>query len=127
MEDNKNIFGKKRSFCDGIPDYHQLSIVELEEKLSNNSGYIKSQVLIELANRNQFDYLHRAIINKEYQQLKALSIFNVAQIAGLAIIDYGTKADIIKLRNELKTWSEYQIETFDNYLKKSGVNIFEFE
>lgn len=45
MEQN-NLFNKERIFKRGISEYSKKSNNELEELLSNRSGYIRSRVLI---------------------------------------------------------------------------------
>lgn len=125
MEENKNIFNQIRFFKDGIPEYRNYSIEQLEQLLTcNSSGYIKARCLVELAYRKKLDYLYNKLPKIENQKLNALFNLSVAQIAALAILDYGSKQDIIKMKNSIKNWTvKYQEEDFVDYLKRHNINL----
>lgn len=125
MEENKNIFNQIRFFKDGISEYRNYSIEELEQLLADNSsGYIKARCLVELAYRKKLDYLYDELPKIENQKLNALFNLSVAQIAALAILDYGSKQDIIKMKNSIKNWTvKYQEEDFVDYLKRHNISL----
>lgn len=125
MEDNKNIFSQIRFFKDGIPEYRNYSIEQLEQLLTDtSSGYIKARSLVELAYRRKLAYLYDELPKIENQKLNALFNLSVAQIAALAILDYGNKQDIIQLKNIIKNWTiKYQEEDFIDYLKRHNIDI----
>lgn len=122
-----NIFNKERIVKRGISEYSKKSNNELEELLSNKSGYIRSRVLIEFASRGILKYAFEELTKDENQELNALFGVTVSQIIGLIIIDYGNMSEIKEMRELINEWADkQQIEDFVNYVKGGGIDLNQF-
>ncbi len=119
----------KSFFAGGIESYNKFSCQELLDMLNQQENLAKKvPFIITLSAKcnsetRVINILLEQASNQENQNTIAMWGITVAMVAAMALIDIGTLADKVQLKQETDKWSADQRDDFLYYLKKEGVDL----